>query len=124
MSTRLFISYAHRDGGDLAKHLQRDLQTREFEVWLDKRRLQAGDAWAKDIETAIDQCDGKRAVSASFDKALKVWDLDGGQCIATFHCDAPARCCAFADNHRIVAGDDAGRIYILSLEENFPPPSH
>src|SRR5580658_3860409 len=57
MSTRLFISYAHRDGGDLAKHLQRDLQTREFAVWLDKRRLQAGDAWAKDIETAIDQCD-------------------------------------------------------------------
>ena len=62
--------------------------------------------------------DGKRAVSASWDKTLKVWDLDSGLSIATFHCDAPAYCCAFADYHRIVAGDAGGRVYILSLEES------
>jgi len=46
-----------------------------------------------------------------------VWDLDTGLPIATFHCDAPARCCAFADEQRIVAGNAGRRVYILRLEE-------
>jgi len=62
--------------------------------------------------------DGKRAVSASGDHTLRVWDLDTGRLIATFHCDAPALCCAFTDEQRIVAGDTGGRVYILSLEES------
>jgi len=65
--------------------------------------------------------DGKRAVSASDDKTLKVWDLDTGLHIATFRCDAPAYCCACIDDHRIVAGDGGGRVYILSLEESRAP---
>jgi WD40 repeat protein len=60
--------------------------------------------------------DGRRAVSASFDKTLKVWDLKSGQIITTFTCDAEARCCTFADDRRIVAGDSAGRMYFLCLE--------
>ncbi len=60
--------------------------------------------------------DGKRAVSASADKTLKVWDLDTGVPVATFHCDAPARCCAFAGDRRIVAADEGGRVYFLALE--------
>jgi len=62
--------------------------------------------------------DGKRAVSASRDNTLKVWDLDTYVLLVTFHCDAPANCCAFADNHRIVAGDEGGHVYSLSLEES------
>ena len=62
-----------------------------------------------------------RAVSASADKALKVWDLDTGLPIATFHCDAAAGCCACADEGRIVAGDGGGRVYILRLEEQGTP---
>jgi len=58
-----------------------------------------------------------RAISASGDKTLKVWDLDTGLPIATFHCDGPANCCACADERRIVAGDEGGRVYILRLEE-------
>jgi WD40 repeat protein len=65
--------------------------------------------------------DGKRAVSASWDHTLKVWDLDTGLLIATFHCDAPARCCACGGERRIVAGDAGGRVYILSLEESGAP---
>jgi WD40 repeat protein len=64
--------------------------------------------------------DGKQAISASGDKTLKVWDLRTGLLIATFHCDGAARCCAFADNQRIVAGDAGGRVYILSLTEPRP----
>jgi hypothetical protein len=61
--------------------------------------------------------DGKRAVSASHDNTLKVWDLDSGLLIATFHCNGSARCCACADERRIVAGDWGGRVYFLVLEE-------
>jgi len=61
--------------------------------------------------------DGRRAVSASFDRTLKVWDLKTGAVVASFTCDAPARCCAFAGAHRIVAGDEGGRVYFLAWEE-------
>jgi WD40 repeat protein len=60
--------------------------------------------------------DGKRAVSASDDHTLKVWDLETTRLITTFQCDWSARCCAFADECRIVAGDKGGRVHILSLE--------
>jgi WD40 repeat protein len=65
--------------------------------------------------------DGKRAVSASADYTLKVWDLATGLLITTFHCDAPAHCCVFADERRIVAGDEGGRVYFLVLEEGTHP---
>jgi WD40 repeat protein len=58
--------------------------------------------------------DVKRAVSASGDSTLKVWDLETGQPAATFHCDASAGCCAFADNQKIIAGDYGGRLHFLS----------
>jgi WD40 repeat protein len=61
--------------------------------------------------------DGKRAISASGDKTLKVWDLDTGLVIATFYCDAPALCCACGEQ-QIFAGDKSGRVYILSLQES------
>ena len=61
--------------------------------------------------------DGKRAVSASWDKTLKAWDLATGLLIATFYCDAPALCCVFVDHQRIVAGDGGGRVHFLVLKE-------
>jgi WD40 repeat protein len=61
--------------------------------------------------------DGKRAVSAADDNTLKVWDLESGLAVATFHCDASVQCCAIAPGGTIVAGDDAGRVHFLMLEE-------
>ncbi len=60
--------------------------------------------------------DGRHALSASRDNTLKVWDLETGMTIATFDCDSVAQCGAFADNHTIVAGDNGGRVYFLTLE--------
>lgn len=60
--------------------------------------------------------DGRWAVSASGDCAIKVWDPKAGACIATFTCDGAALCCSFAGIHRIIAGDAAGRVHFLSLE--------
>lgn len=57
-------------------------------------------------------------MSASEDQTLKVWYLDTGELMSTFTCDGPARCCAFAGQSRIVAGDLLGRLYFLSLELN------
>jgi WD40 repeat protein len=60
--------------------------------------------------------DGKEAVSTSLDHTLRVWDLETGRALATFYCDADARCCAVAANWTIVAGDSTGRVYFLRLE--------
>ncbi|MSV29537.1 MAG: TIR domain-containing protein, partial [Bryobacterales bacterium] len=52
---RIFISYAHRDGGDLASRLQIDLEARGFDAWLDTHRLKGGDRWSNEIEVALDR---------------------------------------------------------------------
>jgi WD40 repeat protein len=60
--------------------------------------------------------DGRRAVSASWDNTLKVWDLESGTEVATFTSEGNAICCACADDRRIVTGDAGGRVYLLALE--------
>jgi hypothetical protein len=69
--------------------------------------------------------DGQRAVSASGDQTLKVWDLETGACLATFTCDSAAHCCAWSDALTlIVAGDEGGHLHFLRLEDGKPggPP--
>jgi WD40 repeat protein len=61
--------------------------------------------------------DGRRAVSASRDNTLKVWDLETGLAMATFTCDGPVHCCAFADAYTVFAGDVLGRVHLLELVE-------
>jgi WD40 repeat protein len=86
------------------------------------RTIEAHSEWVSGVAVTPD---GRRAVSAYADRTLKayadrtlrVWDLETGVVIATFRCDAPAGCCAFADGRRIVAGNEGGRVYLLELEE-------
>jgi WD40 repeat protein len=56
---------------------------------------------------------GKRAVSAFHDYTLKVWNLETGTLVATFHCDAHVRWCSFTSKHEIIAGDDGGHLHFL-----------
>jgi WD40 repeat protein len=59
--------------------------------------------------------DGRRIVSASADKTLKVWDAQSGDCLATFYADGPMHCCAIY-GEMIVAGGALG-VYFLKLVE-------
>src|SRR5271157_1707317 len=54
---RIFISYAHRDGAQLAERLQKDLEAKGLDAWLDKQRLEGGASWTKDIESALDEAE-------------------------------------------------------------------
>ena len=68
--------------------------------------------------------DGRRAVSASEDKTLKVWDLEQGKCLATFSIDDSMYACVAAlDGLTLVAGDKSGRIQCLRLEGVEPGPT-
>lgn len=55
--SRVFISYARKDGADLARRLQADLKERGFDPWLDTQRLSGGATWTKEIEAALDRAD-------------------------------------------------------------------
>lgn len=60
--------------------------------------------------------DGTRAVSASSDQTLKLWDLTSGACLATFVADGVLLACAVApDGRTIVAGGASGRLHFLRL---------
>jgi hypothetical protein len=56
-TVRAFISYAHKDGEDLARRLQADLSGNGLDVWLDSRRLTTGASWSRSIEEALDRAD-------------------------------------------------------------------
>jgi TIR domain len=81
----IFISYAHRDSGDLALRLKRDLDSLGFDVWLDKHRLKGGDRWTNEIEEALDHAQVVLALlsDGSFEsdpcRAEQGWALDAGK---------------------------------------------
>src|SRR3974390_1717431 len=51
---RVFISYARKDGKDLAQRLQADLTKQGFDAWLDTQRIEGGASWTTTIEQALD----------------------------------------------------------------------
>jgi hypothetical protein len=62
--------------------------------------------------------DGRRAVSASLDKTLRVWDLESGKELALLTTDAPmASCAASLDGRTSVGGDVTGNMHFLRLVE-------
>ena len=61
--------------------------------------------------------DGCRAVSASYDKTLKVWDLENGNVDATFSGESGLTSCSISpDGLTIVAGEKSGRVHFLRLK--------
>ena len=56
-AARVFISYAHKDGGQLAQRLRHDIDREGYEVWVDSTRLNGGASWTSEIELALDKSD-------------------------------------------------------------------
>lgn len=52
----VFISYARRDGRDLALRFQQDLTNIGYTVWLDTSEIEGGTSWSNEIEDAIENC--------------------------------------------------------------------
>jgi WD40 repeat protein len=62
--------------------------------------------------------DGRRAVSGAYDNTVRLWDLERACTIGAFTADAAVLCCAVArDGRTIVAGDWAGQVHFLAIEE-------
>jgi WD40 repeat protein len=62
--------------------------------------------------------DGRRAVSASMDRTLRLWDLESGKEIAAFTGEGDMLSCAIVpDRQMIIAGDALGRVHFLRLVE-------
>jgi WD40 repeat protein len=61
--------------------------------------------------------DGRRAVTRSLDRTIGLWDLETGQEVACLIGEGPMRGCAVGPNGAIVAGDEAGNVYLLELVE-------
>ena len=60
--------------------------------------------------------DGRRAVSASKDCTVRLWNLDNMLQIAAFTSDVAVTSCAVApDGKTVIAGDVLGRIFFLQL---------
>ncbi|MBV8808774.1 MAG: TIR domain-containing protein, partial [Acidobacteriaceae bacterium] len=56
-NAKVFISYARKDGSELANKLCTDLKRKGLTVWLDTRDLRGGATWTTEIEQALDECD-------------------------------------------------------------------
>src|SRR5262245_14588238 len=56
-TTKVFLSYARKDGARLARSLYQAFETRGLKPWLDTRRIAGGASWTREIETAIDKAD-------------------------------------------------------------------
>lgn len=53
---RVFISYT-QEGKEYAKMLEKDLKEQSIGVWIDKKCIEPGQIWLKEIDDALHQVD-------------------------------------------------------------------
>lgn len=52
--SRIFISYARKDGTELARRLRASLLENGFDAWLDTQRISGGAVWSAQLEREVD----------------------------------------------------------------------
>ena len=86
--SRIFISYAHRDGADLT--------AKGFDAWLDKQRLAGGVVWTTEIEAALDNAEFVLALltpgsyTSEICRAEQLRSLRKGKCVVPLLAQAGA----------------------------------
>jgi NACHT domain- and WD repeat-containing protein len=89
------------------------------ESGLEVRDLASGDLLYRMIVgpvNALAMSDDGRIVATVCARELNVWDLDSRRSLTSFYGDAFFSCvAATSDGHRIVAGDEAGRVHVFDL---------
>ena len=88
---RIFISYAHRDGAELAQRLQTDLANEGFDAWLDTQRLQGGDVWSLEIAQAIDRAHVVVALLSAGSYASDICRAEQSRALEKGKCVVPLR---------------------------------
>jgi WD40 repeat protein len=68
--------------------------------------------------------DNTRFVTSSVDGTLRQWDAASGACLAVTDLGVRSDCVDIAPDGRILAGDDAGRIAVISGGETIFVPAH
>ena len=85
--TRVFVSYAHRDGSQLASRLSNDLALKGYDVWMDRARLKGGTSWTTDVENALEASDvvlailSRGAAVSDMCRAEQLRSLRRGKCV-------------------------------------------
>jgi hypothetical protein len=111
---KVFISYAHKDGTELASRLNADLTKNGYDVWLDKARLQGGESWSRDIEAAIDRADTVLALMSlgSYDSEVcrgeQLRGLRRGKCVIPVRLQSKADIPVFLEARQFCDLSDAG----------------
>jgi len=87
VKSALLISYARRDGAELALRLRKDLTAAGFNVWLDTQRIEGGASWTVEIEEAIERAEVVLALltpgsyASEICRAEQLRSLRKGKCV-------------------------------------------
>src|SRR4051812_47910633 len=87
----VFISYARKDGTEIATRLLGDLKREGFTVWLDKREIAGGTTWTKEIEEALDNADVVVALLTSGSYASEICRAEQLRALRQGKCVIPLR---------------------------------
>ena len=102
-------------GGEQALRVK-ELRRRPPQIGGSERRTLSGHESA--VSAVAVTPDGRRAISASYDRTLKVWDLHSGSEVAAITLEGALWSVAVApDGTTILAGDAAGNVYCLHYVE-------
>jgi len=119
---KLFLSYAHKDGAQLAPRLLKDLADRGYDTWLDRERLTGGSDWSREIEDNLDQSDVVLALlsAGSFESEVcrgeQIRSLRHNKCVIPLLVQANSDCPVYLEAKQFLDfSEDA--TYALRLED-------
>ena len=94
--TKIFVSYAHQDGGPLAERISQDLIRQGWDVWLDSSRLTGGMSWTVDLELALDRSEivlailSRSSYLSDICRAEQLRSLRKGKCVVPLLAESDA----------------------------------